>query len=90
MYNKEAIQDIPENTLCLNIDDSLFFEILLMEIRGTSISHASYRKKERNLLEKNLIDQINELESKHMDSETDLEILNEKKQLGHRMQYSTT
>ena len=38
MYNKEAIQDIPENTLCLNIDDSLFFEILLMEIRGTCIS----------------------------------------------------
>ena len=36
---------------------------LLMEIRGTTISYSSYRKKERDKLEKSLIEEIGALES---------------------------
>ena len=37
--------DIPLTELQLNINDQLFFDTLLMEIRGKTIAYASYKKK---------------------------------------------
>ena len=44
------------------IDDQLFLEVLLMEIRGKTISYSSYIKKKRDNKESNLIADINNLE----------------------------
>ena len=43
------------------ISDQLFLEVLLMEIRGKTISYASYKKKQMDKTEKNLIEEINNL-----------------------------
>ena len=41
-----------------------FFKTLLMEIRGISISRASYRKKQKDNREQQLIEEITEIENK--------------------------
>lgn len=46
-----------------DIDDSIFLEVLLMEIRGLSISYSSHKKKEREKIEFSLIREITSLES---------------------------
>ena len=45
------------------INHSTFLEVLLMEIRGITISYSSYKKKETNKLENSLIEEIGALES---------------------------
>ena len=47
VYNKETIRDIDNLDIQLTIDDQLFLEILLTEIRGTTISNATFKKRER-------------------------------------------
>lgn len=47
------ISDIPNENLLLVINDQLFLEVLLMEIRGKTISYASYLKKKLIDLKKN-------------------------------------
>ena len=44
------------------INDQLFLDTLLMEIRGKSISYASFKNKQRNCREKHLIKRIADLE----------------------------
>ena len=44
VYKAEDIEDVHNDDIQLTINDQLFLETLLMEIRGT-ISYASYRKK---------------------------------------------
>ena len=44
-YNNDRIDYIPDADLQFSIDDQLFLETLLMEIRGVSISYASFKKK---------------------------------------------
>ena len=46
---------ICDEDLSLMIDDQLFFEMILLEIRGNYISHASYKKKEMAKLETEII-----------------------------------
>lgn len=45
IYNKDKINDIPNEEIQLTINDQLFLDTLLMELRGKSISYASFRKK---------------------------------------------
>lgn len=45
VYNLDNIDEIPDNELQLVISDQLFLETLLMELRGKSISYATYKKK---------------------------------------------
>lgn len=52
-----SVQDIS-----FTMDDDLFLEILLMQIRGECISYASYDKKMKDDREKQLMREINELE----------------------------
>ena len=63
IYNTENINTIPNDQLQFMINDQLFLETLLMEIRGKSISYSCFKKKENEKLEKQLIDDINILES---------------------------
>lgn len=58
-------------------DDSVFFDILLMEIRGVTISYSSFKKKEKDKLEKSLINEIEYLENNF--TENDLSLLEGKK-----------
>ena len=57
-YLLDKIQDIPGQNLQLTINDQLFFEVLLMEIRGLSISYSVKKKKDRleeeDVLEKDI------------------------------------
>jgi hypothetical protein len=58
-----------------DIDDALFLETLLMEIRGMTISYSSYKKRERDTLETKLTEEINEIE---INNSGELGILEEK------------
>ena len=62
VYNFENIDNMDLSTLQLSVNDQLFLETLLMEIRGKSISYASYKKKSLNEKESNLQLEIKTLE----------------------------
>ena len=47
VYNLENIKDIPDDQIQFTINDQLFLETLLMELRGKSISYSCYKKKEK-------------------------------------------
>lgn len=73
-----------------DIDDSIFLEVLLMEIRGLSISYSSHKKKEREKIEISLVNEITSLESQeHINFElieqkkSNLENLRKRKLQGH-------
>jgi hypothetical protein len=63
VYNVESIDGIPNDEIQFTINDQLFFETLLMEIRGKSISYACYKKKEETKLEKELEEKIQKYEN---------------------------
>ena len=67
---------ISDNDINLSIDDQLFFEILLCELRGKTISHSSYIKKKEKDKEKTIIEMISNLEKQPIIQN---EILNTKK-----------
>ena len=57
--NIEQTENIDLN---LTINDQLFFEMLLMEIRGKTISYASFKKKQGDQREKQILKDIEKLE----------------------------
>ena len=76
VYNHDTIDEIPDEELQFVINDQLFLETVMMEIRGKSISYASYKKKTKNIYEQNLIEQIQHLEDNLSESSiSDLEEL---------------
>ena len=91
-YNRDNIDQIDSLEIQFTINDQLFLETLLTEIRGKSISFASFRKKERNKLENTLSEDIRLLENNLQTEEvlaeiekkkSDLKILREEKMRGH-------
>ena len=62
IYNLDTIDEIPDDELQLVINDQLFLETLLMEIRGKSISYATYKKKSINKDETESVKKIQTLE----------------------------
>ena len=62
IYNLENLEYIPDDEIQFSINDQLFLETLLMEIRGKSISYSSYKKKTINSAEQELIKKIQEEE----------------------------
>lgn len=79
IYNKSNIENITDEEIQFIIDDQLFLETLLLEIRGKTISYSSYKKKKINEKEKNLIAEITKLEINY---EQNLQsIQNKKKEL---------
>ena len=76
IYDLEGIDNIPDEDLQFTIDDQLFLDVLLMEIRGKTISYASFKNKNREAREKNLIKTIADIENKKQsDSDEELDIL---------------
>ena len=63
VYDIENIQNIPDDQIQFTINDQLFLETLLKELRGKLISYSSYKKKEREKRETDLIKNIGALES---------------------------
>ena len=45
VYKYDAFDEIADHELQLVINDQLFLKTVMMEIRGKSLSHASYKKK---------------------------------------------
>ena len=76
VYNPESIDKIPQYDIVLQINDQLFLEVLLMEIRGKTISYSSHLKKETDKQEKILISEIETLENS---DDLDVSIINLKK-----------
>ena len=52
IYNNENLQNIPNSEIQFTINDQLFLDTLLMEIRGQTISFSSYKKKQNDQNEK--------------------------------------
>lgn len=61
-YNPVMVANIPSESLNIMIDDQLFFEMLLLEIRGETIAYASKRRKNMENVENELNKAINDLE----------------------------
>jgi hypothetical protein len=78
IYNKDRIHLIDDEDLTLIIDDQLFFEMILLELRGKCISHASYKKKENAKLETEIIVDIKLLEENL--NENNVYLLEQKRQ----------
>ena len=60
----QNVENIPDEEIQFNISDQLFFETLLMMIRGNSIKYSSFRKRKKNEEENNLEKEIKEIENK--------------------------
>ena len=61
--NLDNIEHIPDELIEFQMNDQLFFEVLLMEIRGKTISYATYKKKEEAKTEKELVEEIQLMEA---------------------------
>ena len=48
VYDRNHLKEIPNSEIQFTINDQLFLETLLMEIRGKSISYGSFKKKVKN------------------------------------------
>jgi hypothetical protein len=70
------LENISNNLICFIIDDKLFFETLLMEIRGKTISYSSYKQKQEDKTQEKLMIEIGNLERQ---SNINVQILDEKK-----------
>lgn len=58
-----------------SINDSLFLEVSMMEIRGVTISYSAYKKKEKDNRKKILLQEIEALE---LNNSIDIDLLDEK------------
>ena len=56
------IKEIPNQDLPLTLNDQLFWETLLLEIRGKTIAYSIYKEKQENNREAQLITEIENLE----------------------------
>ena len=63
VYNHNNFKQLDLAEIELLINDQLFFETLLLEIRGKTIAYSSFKKRENEKQEKNLNDEIKKIES---------------------------
>ena len=63
VYNLDEINNIPNKEIMFTVNDQLFFETLLMEIRGKTIAYSCHKKKKDNEKEKQLEEEIRRLEA---------------------------
>ena len=76
-----SLQHIKENrdSISLILDDEIFLEVLLLRIRGETIKFASHFKKEINKNEKQLLRDIETLESDNSLLTSNIQLLMDKK-----------
>ena len=91
VYNRGTLEKINDLEIQFTINDQLFLETLLTEIRGKSISYASFRKKQKDKKERILSEDIKKLEEQILTEEifietekkkTDLKVLRQEKMKG--------
>ena len=58
IYNYDNLQNIPDSEIQFRINDQLFLDTLLMEIRGQTMSYSSYKKKQNDKKEMQLAEKI--------------------------------
>ena len=75
VYNIENIHNISKDELQLTISDQLFLDVILMEIRNTTINYASKKKKENNKEEIEIEKEILNIETKVHKTQEDLQNL---------------
>ena len=63
VHNIDEIETISDTEIQFTINDQTFLDVLLMELRGKSISYGSFKKKQRNNQEKEIISKTTILES---------------------------
>ena len=63
VHNIDEIETISDTEIQITINDQTFLNVLLMELRGQSISYGSFKKKQRNNQEKEIISKFTILES---------------------------
>ena len=68
----DNVCNVPNEELKLTITDQLFFEMLLLEIRGKTISYASFKKKMEREKEEMLLIEINTLQKNITDDNVKL------------------
>ena len=78
VYNLDNINEILEEHIDLTISEDLFLEMLVLRMRGETIKFSSYKKKEENKKEKQLLNEIEQLEKENY--LTNSNILDTKKQ----------
>ena len=64
IYSYEYVRNNQNLSIQLTISDQLFLEVLLTEIRGKTIFYSAYKKKQKNLREAELQQEIELLEEK--------------------------
>ena len=62
-YDRSTLSEIDDLVIHFTINDQVCIETLLTEIRGKTISYASYRKKEKQKLENCFVEDIMKLEN---------------------------
>ena len=62
IYNYDEIQNISNELITFSINDQLFFETLLLEIRGKTITYSISKKRKENQEEARLCKKIEQLE----------------------------
>ena len=72
IYNSDTLNEIEDSQIQFVINDQLFLETLLMEIRGKTISYSSHRAKLRRTQESILISKIEILEQSLTEENKDL------------------
>lgn len=72
IYNIDNLDNIRNEDIQYIIDDQLFIDILLTEIRGKSISYSAFKKKKSNEREKELENEITCLEQNFTENSLDL------------------
>jgi hypothetical protein len=63
IYNMENLHNISNNEIQFVIDDQLFLDTLLMELRGKSISYAAFKKRNNNTKEQSILENIRKIET---------------------------
>jgi hypothetical protein len=85
IYNKEELRDIDNLDIQLTIDDQLFLEIFLTEIRGKTISYAIFKKREKVKLENTLTRDIVNWRKMHNQTKIQLKLRKRNRNYGYKM-----
>ena len=79
-YSAEGINYANKNEMHFTISDQLLLDVMLMKIRGKTISYASYKTRKNKEMEERLDKKINELEKNLILTEEQKTELNESKE----------
>ena len=78
-HDNMDVSQIPNSDITFTINDQLFLETLLMEIRGKTISYSSYKKKRDKDKEQTLINEIQDLETTLINDQESFDVIENKK-----------